>query len=472
MSSLIFSVSPSATSITEGGAITFTVNLSSPYNAIERVNYDITFSSADQSDFTGMQSYSGTLSFEPNQTTKSISFTTLDDQLKEISEQFRFSLINVEEWTSISDTAGSATITILDNDTPATTYIGRDFGSYTGTSKSDNLVVTSNFNSINTGKGDDVISLDTFNSNIDGGEGNDEITTLDPISHSTINGGDGDDSINLNISHSKVSGGNGIDSINLDASHTTVSGGDGNDLIIAEGNFLYLSGDVGDDIVRPKEVGFATIDGGSGTDTIDFSQYENLGLGIKVNLNLKLIPIDIIGVSTITNFENVIGTNLADTITGNSSSNLLNGGGGHDTILSGSGGDLILAGDGEDQIDGQAGTDTLTGGGGNDLFVFSSSKDLNKALTKADTITDFTRGEDKIQLNFDSNTKVKGTQTFNFIGSQLFSKKAGELRYTPTITDKDGTKYVFLQGDTNGDGNSDFAIKLLGVTSLVQSDFG
>jgi Ca2+-binding RTX toxin-like protein len=472
MSDLVFSVSPSATLITEGSSITFTVSLSSPFSAVERVNYLLTFSSATQSDFIDSQLYSGTLSFDPNQTVKTITFSTLDDALKEVSEQFTFSLINVEEWTSISETAGSASISLIDNDTPPVTYFNNNFGTYAGTISSDNIAVTSSFNSIKTGRGDDIISLDTFTSTIDGGDGNDEITTSDTVTHSTIIGGNGDDTLNLTISHSRITGDDGNDSIIVDAGHSTISGGLGNDLIIVEGNFLSLAGDSGNDIMRPTAISFATIDGGAGSDTIDLSQFDNMGRDINIDLNIGSQTLGNFGFNTITNFENVIGTNAADTISGNSSSNNLNGGAGNDTIRSGSGGDLISGGEGNDQVDGQGGTDTLTGGLGNDVFVFSSAKDLSKALANADSITDFTRGDDKIYLTFDSNSRVKGVQTsFKFIGSQAFSKNAGELRYTPTLIDKDGTSYIYLQGDTNGDGSFDFIIKLSGVTSLDKTDF-
>ena len=434
MSNLVFSVSPSATSITEGASITFTVNLSSPFSAVERVNYALTFSSASGSDFVGTQSYSGTLSFDPDQTVKTISFTTLDDSLKELSEQFTFSLINVEEWTEISQTAGSSIITLVDNDTPPLTTFNNTFGSYIGTTGADNVSVISFFNSIVTGKGDDIINLATSVSNIDAGDGNDEITSV----RSTTS--------------------------------TNIDGGAGNDSITISGVVMNVFGGSGDDIIRLVNTSAVTINGGNGIDTIDLSQFDNWGEGVGINLATN--GFTAFGFSNISNLENVIGTNFADSIVGSSTSNLLNGGGGNDTIDSGLGSDTVSGGEGNDQLDGQSGTDTLIGGTGNDVFKFSSAKDLSKALAKADTISDFTRGEDQIYLNFDSNTKVKGIQTsFNFIGNQAFTKTAGQVRFTPTLIDSDGSNYIFLQGDTNGDGSFDFVIKLSGITTLSKSDF-
>jgi len=56
----------------------------------------------------------------------------------------------------------------------------------------------------------------------------------------------------------------------------------------------------------------------------------------------------------------------------------------------------LIGGDGNDFIDGGFGKDLLTGGTGNDVFSFSTH--LNQTFNM-DTITDFTAGEDVIQLD-------------------------------------------------------------------------
>jgi hypothetical protein len=105
--------------------------------------------------------------------------------------------------------------------------------------------------------------------------------------------------------------------------------------------------------------------------------------------------------------------------------------------------------------------------------VFGSSKDLSKETRKTDTITDFKHGEDLIRLQFDLNTKEKGNQysvNFNFIGTEFFTKVAGQIRYTSPVTNG-SESYILLQGDTNGDGQADWSIKLVGVSSIENSDF-
>jgi Ca2+-binding RTX toxin-like protein len=78
-----------------------------------------------------------------------------------------------------------------------------------------------------------------------------------------------------------------------------------------------------------------------------------------------------------------------DEITGSDSGEIL---------LGGSGDDALLAQGGDDVLVGGGGDDTLTGGGGGDMFLFTATTDGH------DTITDFSSGEDTINLDalFDS----------------------------------------------------------------------
>jgi serralysin len=66
--------------------------------------------------------------------------------------------------------------------------------------------------------------------------------------------------------------------------------------------------------------------------------------------------------------------------------------------VGGAGNDTLIGGAGNDKLIGGTGNNTLTGGAGNDVFVLSS-KLLQQLITGVDTITDFTVGQDKIQLS-------------------------------------------------------------------------
>jgi len=131
---------------------------------------------------------------------------------------------------------------------------------------------------------------------------------------------------------------------------------------------------------------------------------------------------------------------------------------------------------------GNGGNDTLTGGGGADTFVFGkvyeqvvtgSSTSVqtytNTAfnLTGVDTITDFTRGTDKIELHLDQYSQLAG---FN----------SSMLRVNSTGTAQDANDYLVyntttktLSYDADGNGSGakvDIAI-LTGVNTLSTSDF-
>ena len=87
---------------------------------------------------------------------------------------------------------------------------------------------------------------------------------------------------------------------------------------------------------------------------------------------------------TLTGTLNLDGTgnDLANKLTGNSGANLLQGGGGNDVLLGNAGADTLIGG---------AGTDKLTGGADADRFVLTVG-------SGKDTITDFTQGQDHIDL--------------------------------------------------------------------------
>ncbi|MBI4729150.1 MAG: hypothetical protein HY775_06555 [Acidobacteria bacterium] len=74
----------------------------------------------------------------------------------------------------------------------------------------------------------------------------------------------------------------------------------------------------------------------------------------------------------------IIGTDLADTLTGTAADEIicglsgddtLNGGGGNDLILGGGGADVLYGGDGNDSLNGGTGADTLYGGAGDDVLA-------------------------------------------------------------------------------------------------------
>lgn len=84
-------------------------------------------------------------------------------------------------------------------------------------------------------------------------------------------------------------------------------------------------------------------------------------------------------------------------ILGGSGNEDILGGAGNDTIDGGSGDDLILAGAGDDRIISRAGYDRVSGGSGKDTFVLLPNVSGN--YSNSLTITDFTPGQDRIDLS-------------------------------------------------------------------------
>ncbi|MBN3080292.1 serralysin family metalloprotease [Pectobacterium jejuense] len=126
---------------------------------------------------------------------------------------------------------------------------------------------------------------------------------------------------------------------------------------------------------------FSVWDAG-GTDTFDFSGYRN---DQRINLNEGGFS-DVgglkgnVSIAHGVTIENAIGGSGNDIIIGNDANNILNGGAGNDVIYGG------------------GGADTLTGGAGKDIFVYASASD-SSYKNGYDTITDFQRGIDKIDLS-------------------------------------------------------------------------
>ena len=402
---------------------TFILTMDSVAIEAESIDYQITGvgqSPTSSNDFANNQALTGTVVFAPGETQKTITVSLLNKDKTESNEAFAVSLTSSLGWVMV-DTNHASVVSML-TDQPKTGGVSlvdnkvyfdvTPTTPYTPTSAADYVKVSGNVR-LNTGNGDDAII--TSGSNwIDGGAGNDNIT-LETGSHS-------------------------------------VFGGSGNDTIIIS-DFVEQGG---------------IIDGGAGTDTIDLSllQTQNGSLsGVYIDLTSKFIELSSSSTIIISGVENFIGSNQDDYISGGKTGNNIDGGAGNDAIVSNAGNDVVNGGAGADVLIGGAGYDRLTGGTGNDTFIFKTIKDLGKTDIKLDVITDFTAGEDHIQLYFDANTKVAGTQKFNFIGTSFFTHTAGELRYKTT----EGS--IVLQGDTNGDGNYDFLIKVLGVTSLQSTDF-
>ena len=110
------------------------------------------------------------------------------------------------------------------------------------------------------------------------------------------------------------------------------------------------------------------------------------------------------------------------------------GGAGSDGIVSGAGDDILIGGPGNDRLYSQTGNNILEGGTGKDRFIFFAEE-----LITYDTITDFTIGEDLIDLRkFDEITSIDDIDHF------YFSETDRDNSYLD-LTEYDGG-YIILDG--------------------------
>ena len=261
--------------------------------------------------------------------------------------------------------------------------------------------------------------------------GDSELPSLSINDDVTVQGSPGNDAMNLNVDRANDYTGN-----------LTLNMKDGNDSFysakLKNGDSLDMG--AGDDYIAVMVGGgsgtptianlsLTKLDGGAGSDTISWGES---------GTNTTELTLTTGGA---TNFENIYGTDGAETIKGDANANTLRGGRGNvadtlygyagndtlygygqdsdeanqgsgsKTLYGGAGNDTLYGGAGEDTLDGGTGTDTLTGGSGVDTFVIRSG-DGSTTLADANVITDFVDGTDVIAmdgLSFDDLTIAQGT---------------------------------------------------------------
>ena len=223
-------------------------------------------------------------------------------------------------------------------------------------------------------------------------------------------------------SYEFFSGGDGNDTLKTGAGDDILDGGNGNDKLYGGNDNDTLIGGAGAD----------SIDGGFGSDVATFT---SALAGISVDLNKGTAKSTTgndtagIGSDKLSNIENVIAGNYADTITGSKVSN------------------------------------TLTGGYGNDTFIFNTK--LN-AQTNVDTITDFTSG-DKIALAGSIFSKLKADKDLSDNFALNSSNTVKEYLIYNSSTGK-----LYYDADGNANKSQPIEVAIIGVDShptLTASDF-
>ena len=371
------------------------------------------------------------------------------------------------------------------------TYI--DIENLEGSDFNDRLWGDEQVNLILGGDGDDIVAARGGNDRVEGGNGNDRLigeggndlliggsgndTLEGRDNNDTLDGGEGDDTliggtgtdradysqasggvwVNLNTSGAQDTKSAGSDTLSEienirgssyddrlwgDDHNNTLEARDGNDIIDGRGGDDVLNGGDGDDrliggdgddwIIPGDDAqrGNDTIEGGAGSDTVDYSTAK-----ARVIVNLETgTTRDGSGRDTLSSIENIIGSDYLDTfgrlgdklngsnadnyIDGRGADDDINGYGGNDHLLGGSGYDRISGGDGDDRIEGGSGPDDLWGDGGDDLIIGGSGVNY----------MDGGDGNDRIVSQSDGDTGVGGNHNdiFFLYGSGSYNGDHGD----------------------------------------------
>jgi Ca2+-binding RTX toxin-like protein len=256
------------------------------------------------------------------------------------------------------------------------------------------LVIEGDFDQVLLGgDGSDILVGSENNDALAGGLGNDDLSGGD--GNDTLLGGDGDDILEGGAGADVIHGGNGNDTASYSGSSEgvdvsledgTASGGD------AEGDVLIdienLFGSNRDDILQGNEdandlsgaEGDDLLDGGGGADTLDGGEgndtavYDDSETGVSVDLASGTGNDGDAEGDTLTDIENVSGSEHDDTLSGDGEDNTLSGNSGHDQINAGDGDDTIIAG---------TGADYMAGGAGNDTYVFGFGDGIETVVDQA-----------------------------------------------------------------------------------------
>lgn len=152
------------------------------------------------------------------------------------------------------------------------------------------------------------------------------------------------------------------------------------------------------------------------------------------------------------------------TLRGNAFGNQIIGNGGANLLIGGGGDDSLSGGNGNDTLAGGAGRDTLTGGLGADHFA------LVRGGPNADRITDFTDGQDRLQLSaaeFGAGLAPGALGAGAFIANTSGQAQAGSHRF---IYETD-TGRLYFDADGNGAVTRMLIATLEGLPTLAADDF-
>ena len=331
------------------------------------------------------------------------------------------------------------------NNSGAAWIIWGDVGgpAFVGTAGNDDLSGAAGADTADGGAGNDILRGLAGDDTLNGGDLSDQLFGGD--NNDTLSGDAGGDLLYGEAGTDTLNGGDGADKLFGGAGNDQLNGGTGNDRMDGEADVDTLNGGAGNDY----------LDGGAGADTLsggtenDVYIVDNAGDQTLENVGegYDIVRTALDGWVLSANVEALELQGSADIDgSGNGAANNLQGNAGSNTLSGLAGVDTINGNDGDDFIIGGEGNDLLRGGLGADTFVVAHA--FGSSL-ETDQIYDFSDAEGDIM---DFSGAFAGT--LSIVGS--FSKTAGEM----TLTFAGGVTTVRL--DTNGDGKTDYQVKING----------
>lgn len=243
--------------------------------------------------------------------------------------------------------------------------------------------------------GDDVMSGGGL---LDGGAGDDQLSSTTALARTILNGGDGSDSLTSGELGDLMIGGAGADAF---------EGRGGDDEIVGAFGDRWMYGDGGDDILRISGQAATggttlTLSGGAGLDLADFSAAVGF---LTLDLSTTGEQETGAGRVTLNGIEHIIAAAAGSHITGSQYADRLQGLAGADTLLGGGGDDILAGGLGDDILSGGSGHDRIDGGGGHDVLIVSGGASDYRLLTN---------GDDFILKGPDGGDRLTGVETIRF----------------------------------------------------------
>lgn len=232
-------------------------------------------------------------------------------------------------------------------------------------------------NAINGTETDNYLTGTSNNDVINGRDGDDFL--IGKKGSDALDGGKGDDFLFAGMGNDYLFGKEGDDNLFGGRNDDFLNGGLGNDLLRGgKGSDFLIGGDGKDTIFGGKDDDL--IDGGAGNDLVKDTQGNNSLYGNDGDDLLFAGRGD----------DRLYGDGGSDRLIANAGNDQLFGGNGDDYLNGGKDDDFLNGGVGNDTLTGLSGSNTLTGGDGSDRFILFRQG--------TDTIADFTKGEDLLEL--------------------------------------------------------------------------